>query len=101
MNIGEFEIPVVDAVQGYPRREEIRCAGKSEGRQVPTIRSAPDCDTRGVDIGTSAQIQAGALHVIEFACASGAEVQCFTKIASVSDAAAVVNRQDDVSLARK
>jgi len=65
------------------------------------LRVWQDPDPGGVDVRPAAQVQACALHIVVLAGAAGAVVERLAEVESVTDAAAVVDRQHDVTEVRE
>src|ERR1700733_5727250 len=72
-------------------------ASRPERGQVTAVRTAPQADALGVDIGTASKIQARTENVVELTGPSCAIVESFAEVETVADAAAIVDREHDVS----
>src|SRR5437016_10726189 len=93
--------PIVYAVKVDTRREEIRVSRKAQRGEVTTVAAAPQADTRGVHVGSRLQIFPGSNYVLIFTGTASGAAGSFAERAAISDAAAIVHREDDVAAARK
>src|SRR5580704_8832097 len=88
--------PIVDAVEVHTCGEDVGVVRETHGGEEAAIAAAPEADAGRVDVGASLQEFSGGDYVAIFggaaACASGG----LAKGASVADAAAVVDGEDDI-----
>ena len=81
----------MDSVEVDACGEEIGRARESQRREIAAVTAAPGSDFCGVDVGTVAEVESGALHVVVLACSAGSVVDGLAEVQAVSDAAAIVD----------
>src|ERR1700738_3512868 len=91
--------PIVNAVEVYPGGEDIRIAREAHGREEPAVATAPKANSRGIDIGAALKVFSSGDDVFVFGGAAAGTPWSFAKGATVADAAAIVDREHNVSAA--
>src|SRR6185295_11749604 len=82
-------------------REHPRIPSKSHRRQKAAIGPAPQPYAFRVNVGSITKILARGYYVLIFRSPARSAMHGFTKRPSVADAAAIVDRQDNVASTRK
>ena len=87
----------MDAVHVDPGGEKIGIAGEAHGREIAAVASAPKTDALSVDVGAGLQIFSSGDDVLIFAGAATGAIGSFAESATVADAAAIVDGENDVA----
>src|SRR4051812_35625338 len=94
-------MPVVDAMQIYPHREQIRITGQAKSGHVATVAAAPQPDACRVDVWPALQEVGGCEQVVVFRGSISADAGSLAELQTVTDATAVIQRKHDVASTRK
>src|ERR1700690_3436143 len=89
------------AVQIYAGRKKIRVGGQSHGGQITAIRSAPQANALGVDIGQALQVFSGRHDVFILGTASPSAVGGLAEVPAVHNSCPVIHCQHHVASARQ
>src|SRR5215467_8566386 len=93
--------PIMNAVEIDASDKEIGVATEAECGEVAAVASAPQADLLGGDIRTTLQKFSGGNDVLIFRRATTGPPRRFTKRTAVANAAAIVERENDVATARE
>src|SRR5207244_12978419 len=77
--------------------EKIGMAGEAHGRDIAAVAAAPKTDALSVDVGAGLQIFSSGDDVLIFAGAATGAIRSFAEGAAVTDAAAIVDGENDVA----
>src|SRR5439155_17068589 len=75
----------------------IGIAGEAHGREIAAVASSPKTDALSVDVGAGLQIFSSGDDVLIFAGAAAGAIRSFAEGAAVTDAAAIVDGENDVA----
>src|SRR2546430_8182717 len=89
--------PVVDAMHVDSGSEKIGIAGEAHGREIAAVASSPKADALSIDVSAGLQIFSCGDDVLIFAGAAAGAIGRFAEGAAVTDAAAIVDGENDVA----
>src|SRR5690242_5022710 len=85
----------------HARGEQIRIPSQAKRRKVAAVAAAPQADARWINFGPRLEILSSRGHVLVFAGAAACTTWRFAEASAVSDAAAIVDRQDHIPATRQ